>query len=103
MLLRGDINQRSDALKKIFVCTIAMSIGGCTALTQPNSNYVRAGLFHDRFDGMYYHYAETGKTIAINDHNSVNASVGLQQGGGAQLINNTDNNLYWEINYQLTF
>ena len=90
-------------MKKALMCGLALSIGGCSVLNQPNSNYVRAGLFHDRFDGMYYHYAETGKSVAINDHNSINASVGFQEGGDKQLINHADNNLYWEVNYQLTF
>ena len=96
-------NQRSDALKKIFLCEILISIGGCATITQPNTNYIRTGMFQDRFDGMYYHYVESGKTVAINDHNSLSASVGLQEGGGAQLINHADTNLYWEASYQLTF
>jgi len=90
-------------LKQVFLFGIAIAFGGCSAICQPNTNYAKVGLFQDRFDGMYYHYAETGKTVALNEHNSINTYVGLQEGSGAELINKQDTNVYWEVNYQLTF
>ena len=76
---------------------------GCAEITKPNTNYVKTGLFKDRFDKMYYHYAETGKSFVINDHNTINASLGVQEGGNTEIINKTKTNAYWEVNYQLTF
>ncbi|MBD5400200.1 hypothetical protein HDR61_00410 [bacterium] len=90
-------------MKKLLLCGSLITLCGCGALTQPNSNYVKTGLFQDRFDGMYYHYAETGKSVAINDNNSINTYVGVQEGSGAELINNQTTKVYWEVNYQLTF
>lgn len=87
--------------KNIFVA--ALLLAGCNAITQPDTNYAKVGIFQDRFDGMYYHYAEAGKTIPIDEHNSINTLVGVQEGSGNELINNKDSNLYWEVNYQLTF
>lgn len=90
-------------MKKALLCSIAITLSGCATICQPNTNYAKVGLFQDRFDGMYYHYAETGKTIPINDNNSINTYVGVQEGSGAELINNQSTKVYWEVNYQLTF
>ena len=90
-------------MKKILICSIGIMLSGCAAICQPNTNYAKAGLFQDRFDGMYYHYVETGKTLALNDNNSINTYVGVQEGSGAELINNQSTKVYWEINYQMTF
>lgn len=90
-------------MKKALLCSIGIALSGCATISQPNTNYAKVGLFQDRFDGMYYHYAETGKTIPINDNNSINTYVGVQEGSGAELINNQSTKVYWEVNYQLTF
>lgn len=85
----------------LIVSNIAMV--GCATITESNTNYVKTGLFKDRFDEMYYHYAEAGKNFIINDNNTINASVGLQEGGNKDIINKNKSNAYWEVNYQLTF
>lgn len=90
-------------MKKALLCSIGIALSGCAIISQPNTNYAKVGLFQDRFDGMYYHYAETGKTIPINENNSINTYVGVQEGSGAELINNQSTKVYWEVNYQLTF
>lgn len=90
-------------MKRILLGCSCVAICGCAQLTQPNTNYIRTGLFQDRFDGMYYHYAETGKNVSINEHNSINTYLGVQEGSGAELINNQSTKVYWEVNYQLTF
>jgi len=90
-------------MKNLLLSGAVFAMCGCSALTQQNSNYIKTGLFQDRFDGMYYHYAETGKTVAINDNNSISTYVGIQEGSGAELINNQSTKVYWEINYQLIF
>lgn len=76
---------------------------GCQYITQENTNYARVGLFQDRFDGMFYHYVEAGKTINLNENNSINTFIGYQEGGDNKVYNTLDNNIYWELNYQLTF
>lgn len=83
----------------IFLLLSNVALIGCTN----NTNYVKTGLFKDRFDEMYYHYAETGKSFVINDHNTINASLGVQEGGNTEIINRNKSNAYWEVNYQLTF
>ena len=90
-------------MKLFSLLCVCVSVTGCSAIQQPNTNYAKIGLFQDRFDGMYYHYAETGKSIPINEHNAVNASLGVQDGGTNTLAQSQNPQLYWEINYQLTF
>lgn len=89
-------------MKKIFILSIIL-LSGCASITEPKTNYAKVGLFQDRFDGMYYHYAETGKSININDTNSINMSLGYQEGSGSELINKQDNHVYWDVNYQIIF
>ena len=82
---------------------VCVLFAGCSAVQQPNTNYAKIGLFQDRFDGMYYHYAETGKSIPINENNAVNASIGVQKGGTNDLTRSQNTQMYWEVNYQFTF
>lgn len=93
-------------LKSILIIVIMIEgvlLTGCQYITQENTNYARVGLFQDRFDGMFYHYVEAGKTINLNENNSINTFIGYQEGGDNKVYNTLDNNIYWELNYQLTF
>ena len=90
-------------MKSFCLLSVCVFVAGCSAVQQPNTNYVKVGLFQDRFDGMYYHYAETGKNIPINENNAVNAVIGMQEGGTNDLTRSQNTQMYWEVNYQLTF
>lgn len=90
-------------MKKYHLFIFSVLLVGCSAIQQPDTNYVKVGVFQDRFDGMYYNYSEIGKSVSINDNNSVNASIGLQNGGTTDLVESEKTQLYWEVNYQLTF
>jgi len=90
-------------MKLFSVLGICVFVTGCSAVQQTNTNYAKVGVFQDRFDGMYYHYAETGKSININENNAVNASVGVQNGGTNDVVKSQSTQLYWEVNYQFTF
>lgn len=90
-------------MKKYHILTFVALLAGCSIIQRPDTNYVRVGVFQDRFDGMYYNYTELGKSVLFDKNNSVNASVGLQNGGTADLVGAEKTQLYWDVNYQLTF
>lgn len=89
-------------MKKILILMIFI-ISGCSTITKPNTNYVRTGALKDRYTTLYYHYVEAGKSFEINNYNSVNSYIGLQDSGSNDLLERTKVNPYWEVNYQLTF
>lgn len=89
-------------MRIISILTI-LCLVGCSAVTKPNTNYIRTGVLKDRYTTLQYHYIEAGKTLELNQHNAINTYVGLQDQGRDDLLEQSKLNPYWEVNYQLTF
>lgn len=89
-------------MRIISILTI-LCLVGCSAVTKPNTNYIRTGMLKDRYTALQYHYVEAGKTLELNQHNTINTYVGLQDQGRDDLLEQSKLNPYWEVNYQLTF